>query len=201
MANVQAVYSVGSSLERYLNHVFRTSPPPGLPKTTAIKLFSSGEMTDQEAHSDPMLSLYLYRITQDEHLRTLGNGDPLRYRVPLSVNLHYLMTVWSKSAQTEQLLMAWAMREIYMHPVLDSSALGSEAAWAPDDIIHIIPAELSNEDIMRTWDSLGVGYRLSVSYIARVVRIDPEDRAVPDTLPVVASRLGFGRREDEPHEF
>jgi len=200
MANEQAVYSVGNSLERYLNHVFRTSTPPGLPATTAIKLVSSGEMTDQEAHSDPLLSLYLYRITLNEHLRTLGNGDPLHPRVPLSVNLHYLLTAWSKSAQTEQVLLAWAMRELYMHPVLDISMLGGEAAWGAGDIVQIIPAELSNEDIMRTWDSLGVGYRLSVSYIARVVRIDP-DRPAADTGPVVASRFAYGSREDEPHEF
>jgi len=201
MANVQAVYSVGNSLERYLNHVLRTTPPPGLPKTTTIKLFSSGEMIEKDAPADPTLSLYLYRITQNEHLRTSGNGDPLRYRVPLSVNLHYLMTAWSKSAESEQLLMAWAMRELYMHPVLDKSALTNEGEWGAEDIVQIIPAELSNEDIMRTWDSLGVGYRLSVSYIARVVRIDPEEKTIPDAVPVVASRFGYGRREDEPDEF
>ena len=42
---------------------------------------------------------------------------------------------------------------------------------------------------MRIWDALIPPYRLSVSYIARMVRIDSE--RIPDGLPVVASRLSF----------
>jgi hypothetical protein len=38
--------------------------------------------------------------------------------------------------------------------------------------------------LMRIWDALEPSYRLSLSYSARVVRIDPD--AVPGGLPVVA---------------
>jgi hypothetical protein len=47
--------------------------------------------------------------------------------------------------------------------------------------------------MMRIWDALDPGYRLSVSYIVRLVRIDPESSA--DAKPVVASRFGYGGAE------
>jgi hypothetical protein len=50
--------------------------------------------------------------------------------------------------------------------------------------------EMSNEDLMRLWDVLAPNYRLSLPYIARVVRIEPDE--VEEGLPVVATRFGYG---------
>ena len=78
-------------------------------------------------------------------------------------------------------MLSWALLQLQMHPVLDSSSLSPEAGWNPGDIVHMIPAELSNEELMRIWDLLLPKYRLSVSYTARVVRIDrdPETGGPP----------------------
>jgi hypothetical protein len=61
-------------------------------------------------------------------------------------------------------------------------------------VIQIISAELSNEDMMRIWDTLKPSYRLSVAYIARVVRIEGDE--VEDARPVVATRLLWGDRQE-----
>ena len=60
-------------------------------------------------------------------------------------------------------------------------------------MIQLIPAELSTEDIMRIWDALEPSYRLSVSYIARVVRID--STRVEQVRPVVATRFSYEDKE------
>jgi hypothetical protein len=73
--------------------------------------------------------------------------------------------------------------------VLSASSLSPEAGWDSADAVQIVPAELSTEDLMRIWDALTPPYRLSVSYVARMVRIDAE--RIPDAAPVVASRLAF----------
>jgi hypothetical protein len=88
--------------------------------------------------------------------------------------------------------MAWVMSELNQHPVLDSAALSPEAQWRPDDQVHIVPVELSTEDLMRIWDALLPNYRLSISYIARVVRIDPVFR--PESEPVVAARYRYDEK-------
>jgi len=101
-----------------------------------------------------------------------------------------LVTVWAEEASTEQRLMAWTMRQLHENPILDASALTSDGEWGESDIIHLVPAELSTEDLMRIWDTLGPTYRLSHSYVARVVQIDSD--TVADPQRVVARRTVIG---------
>ncbi len=186
VANLFAIHSVGNSLITYLRNAYpeplRTDHP------CTFHLLSSGEMATATEDLGTALSLYLYAVTQNEHLRNTGrpNGR-LDRNVPLSVDLHYLLTVWANSALAEHAILGWAMRELYQHPVLDSSSLTPEAGWSPGDVVQLIPAELSTEDMMRIWDALEPPYHLSVSYIARVVRIDAA--TAPDARPVVATRF------------
>lgn len=187
MANVFAIHSVGESLRTYLDNSYPTALRQAHP--CAFRLLSSGELAGHE-DLDNVLSLYLFRVTINEHLRNAKRVvDPNQEETPLSVDLHYLLTVWAKSALAEHLILAWAMRQLQQHPVLDRSSLSPEAGWGAGEFIQVIPAELSNEDIMRIWDALDPSYRLSVSYIARVVRIDTDPSLAG--LPTVATRLQF----------
>jgi hypothetical protein len=184
MANRLAIHSVGASLATRLTNAYpeplRTDHP------CQFRLVSSSEMAAPD-EDGALLSLFLYRVTMNEHLRNVGRpGRPSSGALPLSLDLHYLMSVWAASALAEQTILAWAMHELHRHPVLDASSLSPEAAWAADEVIQLVPAELSNEDVMRIWDALDPAYRLSVSYIARMVRI--EDVPLPPGLPVVATR-------------
>lgn len=148
-----------------------------------FRLISSGELAD---NSEPRnaLTLFLFRITQNEYLRNRTRPrDPSDAPPPLSIDLHYLLTAWADTALAEQSVLAWAMLQLQTHPVLDSSSLSPEAGWTSGDIIHMIPAELSNEELMRVWDLLQPKFRLSISYTARVIRI------AQDTLPVGATAV------------
>ena len=111
--------------------------------------------------------------------------------MPLSVDLHYLLTIWTDSAPAEHAILAWTMQQLYRHPTLNLSSLTPEADWSQEYVIHIIPAELTNEDMMRIWDALEPSYRLSVSYIARAVRIDPAPADRTEHRPVVATRFDY----------
>lgn len=187
MANVLAIHSVGSSLATYLRNAFPEALRRAHP--CEFRLISSGELASSQDFNT-MLSLFLYRVTVNEHLRNARvSPAPNREYVPLSLDLHYLLTVWADNALAEHSILAWAMRELYQHPVLDLSSLTPEAGWDSADVIQMIPAELSNEDLMRVWDALEPPYRLSVSYIARMVRIDPEE--APEYRPVVATRFAY----------
>ncbi|HLF84170.1 MAG TPA: DUF4255 domain-containing protein [Blastocatellia bacterium] len=194
MANVFAIHSVGNSLVTYL----RNSYPEPLRTDLAcqFRLLSSGELlATADLPTANTLSLYLYRVTMNEHLRNTSRVNGLNdASVPLSVDLHYLMTVWANGAEAEHTILAWATRELYLHPVLDSSALSSEAQWDAGDFIQLIPAEVTSEDMMRIWNAIDPPYRLSTSYIARVVRIDA-DRG-QDARPVVATRLSYSDEVD-----
>jgi len=191
MANQFAIHSVGESLRKYLENAY----PEPLRTNTAcsFRLLSSGEFTDT-ANFGTTLSLYLYRVTMNEYLRNVPRlNQAFDTNTPLAVDLHYLLTVWANNSLAEQTILTWAMRELYRRPILDQSSLSSEANWSTSDVIQLIPAELSNEDIMRIWDALDPPYHLSVSYIARVVRIDLD--AFESSKVVVANKFSYMDRE------
>ncbi len=186
MANRLAIHSVGASLAKFLSDAYPASLRIQHP--CQFRLLSSGQMTTPDDDGG-ILSLFLYRVTMNEHLRNVSRVNrPSGGSVPLSLDLHYLMTVWADGALAEQTILAWAMHEIYRHPVLDASSLSPEALWGPDEVIQLIPAELSNEDIMRIWDAIEPTYRLSVSYIARMVRIEEVDDRVGNRVVAVRNQ-------------
>ncbi len=191
MAGLRATYSVADSLMTFLRNSF----PDPLRHDFAceFRAISAGELADESAPVQNALTLYLYRITMNEHMRNVrtvnGASDA---RPPLSIDLHYLLTVWNDSALAEHTIMTWAMRQLHEHPVLDASALSSAGEWDPADIVHIVPSELSTEEVFRIWDTLAPDYRLSMPYTARVVRIDNQDDIT--ARPVAATRLGFSEK-------
>lgn len=195
MANVAAIRSVGSSLAAYLNNAYRAAGfPAGVAKPPCTFTLSSiggitaGDITTTD--TSVTVLIFLYRASINQHLRNAGRAQtPGARPVPLSVDLHYLVSFWTDSAEIEQLALAWTMRQLHQVPVLDGSILTQEAAWGADDVIQLIPEEISNEDLMRIWDTLEPRYRLSLSYIARVIRIDPDE--MRDAPPVVATRVRY----------
>lgn len=202
MATIKSIHSVCNSIIQFLHNAYEATPVPyGPPNTTlqdeypcSFRVLASSEL---KASTDfgTTVSLYLYRVTVNEHLRNQpalirrGSGSPL------AVDLHFLLTIWSESAVAEQTLCAWAMSLLHQHPLMDISSLSQEGGWGHDDVVQIIPAELSNEELMRLWDALAPDYHLSIPYIARVVRIDAE--AVSTGQPVVATRYQYENRDEQ----
>ena len=203
MANLRAIDSFIQSLARWLKNSYdlaRSADAGGgghafLPSFD-FKAVSSSELSRAELDSSgdigiDRVSIYLFRASIDQHLRSAGRTHwPDMRPVPLSLQLHLLFSLWSENPGNDHIVLAWLMRQLHLHPVLDAAALNTDGGWQSDEVVHLIPAELSNEDMMRLWDALTPSYRLSVSYIARIVRIDPDE--FTDGSPVVATRLRFG---------
>ena len=157
MPNIAAIRSLGSSLEAYLNNAYRASTfPPNVTKPNCTFSLTSigGVRASSVASSDTMtrVLIFLYRVSMNPHLRNVGRvTNPGARPVPMSVDLHYLFSFWAASGENEQLVLAWTMRQLHQTPVLDGSILSREAAWGAEDVIQLIPEEISNEDMMRIW--------------------------------------------------
>jgi hypothetical protein len=194
MANIAAIRSVGSSLAEYLNRSYQAAVFPNnvnKPNCT-FEVISSGsidEAVDPDNSATTVL-IFLYYVNVDPHLRNSGRlVTPDMASPPLSVALHYLFTFWSNSAQNEHLVLAWTMLHLQATPLLDATILTSEAGWTAEDVVQLVPEELSTENLMRIWDTLKPDYRLSLGYVARVVRIEPDE--IAEHAPVVATRFNY----------
>lgn len=192
MSTIYSVHSVGDSLVAFLRNTYpeplRTEHP------CEFRLISSGEL---EEHNDmgTAVSLYLYRLDIDKHARNNPHPDHLKGNPrPLYLCLYYIFIIWADTPLVENTIATWVMSQMHQHPVLDQSILSASGGWQPDEQVLIVPVEMSNEDLMRMWEAMAPSYRLSLPYIARVVRIDPD--SFTDSLPVVATRYGFGDLEN-----
>ena len=196
MANVFAVHSVGSSIATFLRNTYPQQIAGRDMPACGFELISSGQLAG-DINESTHITLYLYRTTVNEHShQTRRAAAPTDSFVPIGLNLHYLLTAWAANPLDEQVTLAWAIRQLHQCPVLDASSLSPEAGWGSDEVIQIIPAELTTEDVMRIWDALDPAYRISVSYVARLVRLDP-DQDTEQFRPVVAGRYAYGEEANK----
>lgn len=195
MANYTAIYSVGNSIATYLQNAY----PEDLSTKFAcqFRLVSSTEIaTEEKTELDKTVSIFLHRVTVDENFRAAGQLQDSATKQPvIFLDLHYLLTYWGTSAQAEQTVLGWTLQQLQSAPVLDRSVLSPDAGWDGTESVQLVLADLSLEDILRIWDALGPKYRLSIAYIARVVRID---RTVTPSAPVVATRFTVEKQEVAP---
>jgi hypothetical protein len=194
MANVFAIHSVGNSIATFLQNTYPEALAGRNLPQCAFAPISSGELAADTDPTDTRLLLYLYRVTVNEHSRqTRAPSRPHATPVPLGLDLHFLLFPWAATAEDELVTFAWAMRQLHQFPLLDASSLSPEAGWSADEVVQIVPAELQVEEIMRVWDAIEKPYRLSTSYVARVVRLDPDSSV--EARPVVATRFAHGAAE------
>ncbi|MEW6706071.1 MAG: DUF4255 domain-containing protein [Pseudomonadota bacterium] len=186
MAGFTAIASVGKSMERLLAQAFLERPPvPG--KTTKAVLLRTEDLDPVLAKplvGDHGLSILLYRVDFNKTMRAawsaVGQADG---RGHLALDLHYLLTPWADNAEHQHMIIGRAMqvlerRSSLSGPLLYEPALPNTAQYADEprasatDNVQLLLEEVSTEALMRTFDSLPSDYRLSVPYVARVVRID-----------------------------
>ncbi|HCZ15241.1 MAG TPA: DUF4255 domain-containing protein [Accumulibacter sp.] len=196
MAGFTGIAAVGKSIERVLARAFlEREPVPG--KKTKAVLIRTEELSDtmsKTAIGENALSILLYRVDFNNTMRAawsaVGNADG---RGHLALDLHYLLTPWAENAEHQHMILGRTMQVLERAPVLSGPLLYSpslpatpeyagEPQAAPTDAVQLLLEEISTEALMRTFDSLPSDYRLSVPYLARVVRIDTAEALV--TPPV-----------------
>lgn len=203
MAQVGAVHAFGESVIRHLTGAYtqeratQTTLAPAR-RTLPECRFEQISAARLDSDFDPggnLVTLYLFRMAIDRNLRSTADHktpkDPKSR--PLSLELHYLLTAWGDEAVHEQTILSWAMLELHRTSLLDRSALVPAALWEPDETVQILPSEMSHENMMRIWDAVKPGYRLSASYIARTIRIETGLRE--SARPVIATHAALQRME------
>lgn len=179
MANELSIAGTGRSLERLLTMAF-ADPPVPVPNSTTRAVLVRTEDFDPNAVATviqrPALSLFLYRVDFNKTMRAawsaVGHHDG---RAHLPLDLHFLITPWADNAEHEQSILGRAMQCLEGTPMLGGPLLDAGGAFAPNEAVQIVMEEISTEAVMRTFDSLPTDYRLSVPYIARVLRLDGRD--------------------------
>jgi hypothetical protein len=167
------------------------------------ELFNDAPLTFQVYRTDnftnPMttgVSLFLYDVTINAVQRTPPGKlrpDGRRKRPELPLDLHFILTPWAREASLEQEILGWMMRTLEDFPLLGSGLLNAfgSGIFTDEESVEVLGGQLSREEMFRIWDVLPGDYRISMPYIARVVRIESELDTRGDGI-VLTRDLGFG---------
>jgi Pvc16 N-terminal domain len=159
----------------------------------AAIVFTNPTQTAQDASN--RMSLWLYQITENEHLK---NQPPQRVQgnnnfteTPLALNLYYLITPFAPSGELDHLLLGKTAQVLYDNAIIQLRNSADNVA----EELKITFCRLSLEELTRIWEALREPYRLSVCYQIRVARI--ESQHVTQKARVVGVSRDYGNIPDE----
>lgn len=175
MATYRAIETISDVLVRLLRSSYDASDFDGDPLTFDVYL-----RDDFDSPMSRGASLFLYRIVVNgTHRLPPGRirGDGSQARPPLPIDLHYLVTIWAGDASMQHRIAGWIMRLFEDLSVLPYGTLGAlyPDVFQPDESAEIIIDDLSNEDLLRIWETLNTnGYALSIPYLVRSVQVESD---------------------------
>jgi hypothetical protein len=195
MSDYMVLDAVSKALRKILWDAFSADPviQPIVGSEAAI-VFSNPTETARD--SSNRLSLWLYQITENEHVKNQPmqrartqplppNGREASQFPPMALNLSFLVTPFAQSGEADHLLLGKTMQTLY-----DTAIIFLQDA--PSNIfeeLRVIFCRLTLEELTRIWESLREPYRLSVCYLIRVSRIDSQRR--PENALVMERTAGF----------
>lgn len=157
-----------------------------LGRTVVVNILGSGQLASAPAAATDALAIYLHRISIDPvgRNRYLPPVEGRRSARPeLPVNLHLLLIGWNTSTDLEVAYLTAAMQVIGSTLVLGAGDVGAaDPGWGVDEVVQVLPEDMSTEDLMRLWDSLPGDYRLSAPYLVKTLRLAPDEEPLDGPL-------------------
>ena len=186
MATAEVIRDVGNTLIFAL----RAGVDPAVVAPANIRVATPDEFKNLDALTEPSISLFLYRtaindVVRNSPRRVLPDGTTTRPLLPL--DLCWLITPWAPVTSDEHLMVGHVMQALYDRAELGPTELQG-SSWAPGDSLQIVLESLPMEDHYRIWDTSGIPYRLSLTYMTRVIGLEPKERVAAP--PVVTASFG-----------
>jgi hypothetical protein len=118
------------------------------------------------------LSLWLYQVTPNEHLRNAPmertSDDGVERFPPLSLNLYYLLTPSTGSDDGDQLVLGKSLQLFHDRAVM---TMPSPNVAGEGEELHLSLVQRTIDELAEVWEALQEPYRLSVCYEVRAIRI------------------------------
>ena len=191
MAGLGAIHQVGESVVELLrarrNLMAQAGSLGPVPPGLDISQIGTGRLTSAQP-PNAGLTISCWSVTRSDQPVARRATRERADGVSVALELGFLIVPWSASAEEEHGVLGWALLELGRYGLLDRSLLVGDA-WAREESVQIVPEAMATEDLFRIWQALGLRYRLSATFRARVIRLGYQGE--PDGPPVVASHFGF----------
>lgn len=208
MSNALAIAAVSAVIKNLLeNGLIQQGIASNLGDSPTITLLAPElDGGNSGALAKDRLNLFLYQTTPNLGWRNVGlpSRDSRGQEVtnpPLALDLHYLLTAYSREAFHAEIMLGYAMQLLHEIPVLTRDAIRSalrglassdsaaEKALATADLadqieqVKITPQAMNTEEMSKLWSAIQSQYRPTAVYQASVVLIESR-RPTKSALPV-----------------
>ena len=171
MASFQAIAATGQAM---LGLLADAVPKPEF-ANAQFELYQIGNLVNP---MDEGISLYLYRVAVNGTRRNMPpvtGPDGRRYRPPIPLDLHYLLSAWARSPVKQQRLLGWAIRMFEDVPILPTGLLNNYGPepeiFQPGETVELVLESLTLQDLNNLWSATKATPPLSVGYVVRMVGI------------------------------
>jgi hypothetical protein len=140
--------------------------------------FAHYQSGDFESPMSDGISLYLYRVTvnANRNLPPFRAPNGNRYRPPIPLDVHFLVTAWAETATRQQRMLGFAIRTIEDTPILPSGVLNQHSpepnVFRPEESVELVYEMLTVQDVGYIWDVAQTKEQPSAPYVARMVTIE-----------------------------
>lgn len=140
--------------------------------------FAHYQSGDFESPMSDGVSLYLYRVTvsSNRNLPPQVGPDGRRYRPPIPLDLHFLVTAWAETGVRQQRMLGFAIRTLEDTPILPAGVLNQHSpepnVFRPEETVELVYENLTVQDIGYIWDVAQTKEQPSATYTARMVEIE-----------------------------
>ncbi|MGH9508408.1 MAG: Pvc16 family protein [Terriglobales bacterium] len=207
MSNALAIATVTALLKDVLEQGFtrHNLAPPGLGiADITVSALPPDIVKDENGKNH--VNLFLYQVTPNSGWRNVGlaSRDSQGVRVsnpPLALDLHYLLTAYSRENFKDEILLGYAMYFLHEMPVFTRQAIRErQQKWrqGSDDVLKVLagadvagdaeqikitPTAIGTEEMSKLWSAFQTHYRPTAAYQVSVVLIESQ-RPAKAPLPV-----------------
>lgn len=141
----------------------------------------------------PSVTIFLYHVRVNAEMR---NGPPrvllngATQRPPLPLELRFLVTPWTQETRDAYRIIGAIVQLFYDRAKLGFSDLLGANVWASDDTVELVMESLPVEEHFNIWEPADIPYKLSLSYLARMIGID--SAIVKSAAPVAVANVPVG---------
>lgn len=195
MSQYQVINAVGRTLKGVLWSQMQSDSTISALITEPNIVFEPPYKFISEAEPQPnRISIFLYRVLENSEMRNrnpeLKNGKAL-HCPPLFLNLFYLITPLTNSAENNHFLLGKAMRILHDNGIVKGASLADVLANTTEEL-RVILNPISMEDMTKLWSSFMRPYHLSATYEIKVIAIDSE-RTIETEL-VLRKRIEYTQK-------
>jgi hypothetical protein len=177
MATRLAILATAKAIRRLLADACPKSDFP----TAEFKIVQAGDIAGANPQFEG-ISIYLYYITANisrRNMPTRVSPTGMHTRPSLPLDLHFMLTPWSSSADTQLSLLGWAMRVLNDSPIIPASYLNNgfpgKEVFHHEETVELIFNPIPMQDMASLWEDLHqVKIMPSVTYVVRMVPIESD---------------------------